>query len=79
MRIIRPSETRTHDEEALDALQLAIMPGQIEGAAGPVGIGLLEPLRKLFVYRSYRLASMSMKSPSAQLKEYDQPLYDHLL
>ena len=37
-------ETSTHDEEALDALQLAIRPGQIEGVAGPVGVGLLEPI-----------------------------------
>ena len=38
------SETSAHDEEALDALQLAIKPGQIEAAAGPVGFDLLEPI-----------------------------------
>jgi hypothetical protein len=41
------NETSTHDEEALDTLQLAIRPGQIEGVAGPVGIGPLEPIAEV--------------------------------
>ena len=41
------SETSAHDEEALDALQLAIKPGQIEAAHCHIPIGSLEPMTEV--------------------------------
>lgn len=41
------SETCTHEEEALGALQLALKPGQREAVTGPVGIGPLEPIAEV--------------------------------
>ena len=51
------SETSTHDEEALGALQLAIKPEQREAVTGPVGIGPLEPIAEVarVPFRSSRL------------------------
>ncbi|MEO7860836.1 MAG: hypothetical protein ABIU05_10395 [Nitrospirales bacterium] len=41
------SETSPHDEQALDALQLALKPGQIEAADDHVGIGPLDPIAEV--------------------------------
>jgi len=41
------SETSAHDEQALEALQLAIKPGQIGAAADPVGLGPLDPVAEV--------------------------------
>lgn len=41
------SETSAHDEQALDALQLAIKPGHIEVADDHVGIGPLDPIAEV--------------------------------
>jgi hypothetical protein len=51
------SETSTHDEEALGALQPAIKPGQREAVTRPVGIGPLEPIAEVarVPFRSSRL------------------------
>jgi hypothetical protein len=51
------SETSTHDEEALGALQPAIKLGQREAVTRPVGIGPLEPIAEVarVPFRSSRL------------------------
>ena len=41
------TETSTQDEQALEALQQAIKPGQTETTAGPVGIGPLDPVTEV--------------------------------
>ena len=40
-------ETSPHDEQALDALQLALKPGQIEAADDHVGIAPLDPIAEV--------------------------------